>query len=181
MDNIAGRDKKYRIMGSTACSANLYTSLFCAFNIQLHDVGFYVSSVLNVGVFLLDNEPSLVITRVWIGHSFSFSCIDLYHTAAILSPRRTKNTDCFCPSSLALYERLDGQNLLFQHCAIMIYWEQTTLLLGENLGRNCHKALGHSTSIWRTFLWNVTCKTIHPLVQLMSDSISVTKVQDQEL
>ena len=28
---------------------------------------------------------------------------------------------CFCPSSLALDERLDGQNLLFQHCMIKIY------------------------------------------------------------
>ena len=27
---------------------------------------------------------------------------------------------CFCPSSLALDERLDGQNLLFQHCVIKI-------------------------------------------------------------
>ena len=28
---------------------------------------------------------------------------------------------CFCPSSLALNERLDGQNLLFQHCVIKFY------------------------------------------------------------
>ena len=28
---------------------------------------------------------------------------------------------CFCPSSLALDERLDGQNLLFQHCVIKFY------------------------------------------------------------
>ena len=28
---------------------------------------------------------------------------------------------CFCPSSLALDERLDGQNLLFQHCVIKLY------------------------------------------------------------
>ena len=28
---------------------------------------------------------------------------------------------CFCPSSLALNERLDGQNLLFQHCVIKVY------------------------------------------------------------
>ena len=28
---------------------------------------------------------------------------------------------CFCPSSLALDERLDGQNLLFQHCVIKVY------------------------------------------------------------
>ena len=27
---------------------------------------------------------------------------------------------CFCPSSLALDERLDGQNLLFQHCVIKL-------------------------------------------------------------
>ena len=38
--------------------------------------------------------------------------LHLYHTAASLSPRRTKNF-FFCPSSLALDERLDGQNLLF--------------------------------------------------------------------
>ena len=31
---------------------------------------------------------------------------------------------CFCPSSLALDERLDGQNLLFQHCVIKFYWAQ---------------------------------------------------------
>ena len=30
---------------------------------------------------------------------------------------------CFCPSSLALDERLDGQNLLFQHCVIKVYCE----------------------------------------------------------
>ena len=30
---------------------------------------------------------------------------------------------CFCPSSLALDERLDGQNLLFQHCVIKVYWK----------------------------------------------------------
>ena len=29
---------------------------------------------------------------------------------------------CFCPSSLALDERLDGQNLLFQHCVIKFYY-----------------------------------------------------------
>ena len=29
---------------------------------------------------------------------------------------------CFCPSSLALNERLDGQNLLFQHCVIKVYY-----------------------------------------------------------
>ena len=28
---------------------------------------------------------------------------------------------CFCPSSLALDERLVGQNLLFQHCMIKVY------------------------------------------------------------
>ena len=28
---------------------------------------------------------------------------------------------CFCPSSLALDERLDVQNLLFQHCVIKVY------------------------------------------------------------
>ena len=28
---------------------------------------------------------------------------------------------CFCPSSLALDERRDGQNLLFQHCVIKFY------------------------------------------------------------
>ena len=28
---------------------------------------------------------------------------------------------CFCPSSLAPDERLDGQNLLFQHCVIKVY------------------------------------------------------------
>ena len=28
---------------------------------------------------------------------------------------------CFCPSSLALDERLDGQNLLFQHYVIKVY------------------------------------------------------------
>ena len=28
---------------------------------------------------------------------------------------------CFCMSSLALYERLDVQNLLFQHCVIKVY------------------------------------------------------------
>ena len=28
---------------------------------------------------------------------------------------------CFCPPSLALDERLDGQNLLFQHCVIKFY------------------------------------------------------------
>ena len=28
---------------------------------------------------------------------------------------------CFSPSSLALDERLDGQNLLFQHCVIKVY------------------------------------------------------------
>ena len=28
---------------------------------------------------------------------------------------------CFCPSSLALNERLDGQNLLFQQCVIKFY------------------------------------------------------------
>ena len=28
---------------------------------------------------------------------------------------------CFCPSSLALDERLDGQNLLFQQCVIKVY------------------------------------------------------------
>ena len=28
---------------------------------------------------------------------------------------------CFCPSSLALDERLDGKNLLFQHCVIKSY------------------------------------------------------------
>ena len=27
---------------------------------------------------------------------------------------------CFCPSSLALDERLDGQNLLFQYCVIKV-------------------------------------------------------------
>ena len=43
--------------------------------------------------------------------------IDLYHTAAILSPRRTKS---FCPSSLTLDERLHGQNLLFQHNLIKL-------------------------------------------------------------
>ena len=30
---------------------------------------------------------------------------------------------CFCPSSLALNERLDGHNLLFQHCVIKFYWK----------------------------------------------------------
>ena len=28
---------------------------------------------------------------------------------------------CFCTSSLALDERLDVQNLLFQHCVIKVY------------------------------------------------------------
>ena len=28
---------------------------------------------------------------------------------------------CFCPSSLALDERLDAQNLFFQHCVIKVY------------------------------------------------------------
>ena len=32
---------------------------------------------------------------------------------------------CFCPSSLALDERLDGQNLLFQHCMIKIYLDSS--------------------------------------------------------
>ena len=32
---------------------------------------------------------------------------------------------CFCPSSLALDERLDGQNLLFQHCVIKVYCKRT--------------------------------------------------------
>ena len=31
---------------------------------------------------------------------------------------------CFCLSSLALHERLDGQNLLFNHCVIKFYWIQ---------------------------------------------------------
>ena len=29
---------------------------------------------------------------------------------------------CFCTSSLALDERLDVQNLLFQQCMIKVYW-----------------------------------------------------------
>ena len=29
---------------------------------------------------------------------------------------------CFCTSSLALNERLDVQNLLFEHCVIKVYW-----------------------------------------------------------
>ena len=36
---------------------------------------------------------------------------------------------CFCPSSLALDERLDGQNLLFQHCVIKFYLELRTLVV----------------------------------------------------
>ena len=28
---------------------------------------------------------------------------------------------CFCTSSLALNERLDMQNLLFEHCVIKVY------------------------------------------------------------
>ena len=39
---------------------------------------------------------------------------------------------CFCPSSLALDERLDGQNLLFQHCVIKLY----CLCYPSNLFRN---------------------------------------------
>ena len=45
------------------------------------------------------------------------NAIDLYHTVAILSPMRTKKL-CFRPSSLALDETWDGQNLLFEHCMI---------------------------------------------------------------
>ena len=32
---------------------------------------------------------------------------------------------CFCPSSLALNERLDGQNLLFQQCVIKVYLKRS--------------------------------------------------------
>ena len=35
---------------------------------------------------------------------------------------------CFCPSSLALDERLDGQNLLFQQCVIKVYYLNLKLL-----------------------------------------------------
>ena len=34
---------------------------------------------------------------------------------------------CFCPPSLTLDERLDGQNLLFQHCMIKTYYYGTKL------------------------------------------------------
>ena len=64
VDNITGSNKTYRIVGSRACYANLHTSLFCTFNIQLHNIGFYISSVLDMGFFLLDNEPSLVMISV---------------------------------------------------------------------------------------------------------------------
>ena len=35
---------------------------------------------------------------------------------------------CFCPSSLALDERWDGQNLLFQHCVINLYYKLPFIL-----------------------------------------------------
>ena len=47
------------------------------------------------------------------------SSIDLYHTAAILSPRRTKSFVFACLASLWI--RLALQNLLFQHCVIKVF------------------------------------------------------------
>jgi len=35
---------------------------------------------------------------------------------------------CFCTSSLALNERLDVQNLLFEHCVIKVYRRPATYL-----------------------------------------------------
>ena len=35
---------------------------------------------------------------------------------------------CFCPPSLALDERLDGQNLLFEHCVIKFYGSKVFLI-----------------------------------------------------
>ena len=37
---------------------------------------------------------------------------------------------CFCPSILALDERLDGQNLLFQHCVIKFYCQCSAAFIG---------------------------------------------------
>ena len=48
------------------------------------------------------------------------SVIDLYHTAAILSPST---------SSLALDERLAVQNLLFHHCLIKVYCNEIDFYL----------------------------------------------------
>ena len=66
-------------------------------------------------------SPALrVMGQYTIRHLFFLRRIDLYHAAAILSPRGTKKL-CFCTSSLALNERLDVQNLLFEHCVIKVY------------------------------------------------------------
>ena len=46
---------------------------------------------------------------------------------------------CFCPSSLALNERLDGHNLLFQHGVIKFYWVSEKFELSLKLGRSQEK------------------------------------------
>ena len=51
---------------------------------------------------------------------------------------------CFCPSSLALNERLDGQNLLFQHCVIKFYGPWSSSYSLKRKQRNAESRLRHS-------------------------------------
>ena len=50
---------------------------------------------------------------------------------------------CFCSSSLALDERLDGQNLLFQDCMIKIYSVSFMMyIFGAKFQELCHNISG---------------------------------------
>ena len=64
---------------------------------------------------------------------------------------------CFCPSSLALDERLDGQNLLFQHCMIKIFMVRTTALIQPVLG---FKSVGHFQVLFVSVLIRVQVQNL---------------------
>ena len=53
---------------------------------------------------------------------------------------------CFCTASLALNERLDVQNLLFEHCVIKVYFIVTEIYF-----KNIHVLMNY----WRNTLLRV--------------------------
>ena len=63
-----------------------------------------------------------VCTRVVFLAVLFSSAIDLLSHGGHFESQENKKL-CFCTSSLALDERLDVQNLLFQHCVIKVYSE----------------------------------------------------------
>ena len=59
--SLVGSDRT-KFKGRTTSASYFPASLFCTFYLQLHTIGFYISTILNVGFLFLDNESSLVKT-----------------------------------------------------------------------------------------------------------------------